>query len=119
MRKIDTLKFYGNEVSEYAKKMGYVDYETLSKAFGCVRNNDIIDNTRRLGIEWELVHGSPESEVAQSYIISSGGYEILKHWTDEIVLYSSDLDMYVWEVTHWGTAWDYVLTDIKIDITEA
>ena len=22
--------------------------------------------------------------------------------------------MYVWGVTHWGTSWDYVLTDIEI-----
>lgn len=119
MRHISTTEFYGNKVSEYGKQMGYVDYETLSKAFGCVWNNDIIEKTSRMGIEWELVHGEPEAEVAQRYIISSGGYDILKYWTDEIVWYSRDLDMYVWEVTHWGTAWDYVLTDIKIDITEA
>ena len=35
--------------------------------------------------------------------------------TNEIVFYSEDLDMYLWGVTHYGTSWDYVLTDIKID----
>lgn len=54
-------------------------------------------------------------EIYQYYIISYNGAEILKEWTDEIVFYNEELDMYVWGVTHWGTGWDYVLTDIKIE----
>ena len=38
----------------------------------------------------------------------------LRDYTDEIIYYHEDLDMYVWGVTHFGTAWDYVLTDIKL-----
>lgn len=53
-------------------------------------------------------------EVFQYYIISEAGAEILKEWTDEIVWYNEELDLYVWGVTHYGTSWDYVLTDIKI-----
>ena len=34
--------------------------------------------------------------------------------TDEIVYYNEELDMYVWGITHYGTSWDYVLTDIAI-----
>jgi hypothetical protein len=30
------------------------------------------------------------------------------------VFYNEKLDIYVWGITHFGTAWDYVLTDIKI-----
>jgi hypothetical protein len=26
--------------------------------------------------------------------------------------------MYIWGVTHYGTSWDYVLTDIKIELDE-
>ena len=29
--------------------------------------------------------------------------------------YLEELDMYIWCVTHWGTAWDYVLTDIPCE----
>ena len=54
-------------------------------------------------------------DIYQYFIISSNGAEILKEWTDEIVFYNDELDMYVWGVTHWGTGWDYVLTDIKIE----
>lgn len=52
------------------------------------------------------------SEIFQYFIISDNGADILKRYTNEIVMYNADLDMYVWCVTHWGTSWDYVLTDI-------
>lgn len=54
-------------------------------------------------------------EIFQYFIISDSGANILQEYTNEIVYYNEKLDMYVWEVTHYGTAWDYVLTNIKID----
>jgi hypothetical protein len=134
--------FYGHEVSDYGLKNGYVDYRTLSKAFDMVLNNSIIEETRKMDMYWEIVNGSDVryydkvkdeyvecdeieewdnieecySEIYQYYIISDRGYDILSDLTDEIVFYNSDLDMYIWGVTHWGTSWDYVLTDIKINL---
>lgn len=71
---------------------------------------------------WELVNGIEYDEendeyyeVFQYFIISSEGYKILSRFTDEIVYYNEELDLYVWGVTHCGTSWDYVLTDIKIE----
>ena len=58
-------------------------------------------------------------EIFQYFIIDSRGAEILEDYTDEIVFYNNDLDMYVWGVTHWGTSWDYVLTDIKIELDDS
>lgn len=52
-------------------------------------------------------------EIYQYFIVSDNGAEILERY-NEIVFYNEELDMYVWGVTHWGTSWDYVLTDIKI-----
>lgn len=52
-----------------------------------------------------------EPEVYQWYIVSDQGADILKE-INEIVYYNSELDMYLWGVTHWGTSWDYVLTDV-------
>lgn len=52
-------------------------------------------------------------EIYQYYIVSDNGAELLKE-INEIVFYNEELDMYVWGVTHWGTSWDYVLTDIEI-----
>ena len=55
------------------------------------------------------------NDVFSYYIIDDCGAEILKEYTDELVYYSSELDMYIWGVTHWGTSWSYVLTSIEID----
>lgn len=54
-------------------------------------------------------------EVYQWYIISDGGADILKDYTNELVYYCETLDVYIWGVTHYGTSWDYVLTDIKCE----
>ena len=55
------------------------------------------------------------AEIFQFYIISDNGARILKDYTNEIVFYCDSLDMYIWGVTHYGTSWDYVLTDIEIE----
>lgn len=55
-------------------------------------------------------------EIFQYFIISGQGAEILESYTDELVFYNSDLDIYIWGVTHWGTSWSYVLTDIKCNV---
>ena len=57
-----------------------------------------------------------QQEIYQYYIISDNLAEILKDLTNEILYYIDYLDIYVWGITHWGTSWDYVLTDIKIDL---
>lgn len=56
-----------------------------------------------------------QQEIFQYFIISDYGAEILQTWTDEIVYYIDYLDIYIWGVTHYGTSWDYVLTNIKIE----
>lgn len=163
--------FYGNEISDYGKEKGYVDYRTLAKAFDAVYTGDIINRTSEFFGEWELENGdyymccdtdgeeyteaeayelidelqdkldeleedeeanaeeiaelerrieklqdSHYQEVFQWFIISDNGAELLKEWTDEIVFYNAELDMYVWGVTHYGTSWDYVLTDIRCGV---
>lgn len=54
-------------------------------------------------------------EIYQYYIVDDRGAEILKE-INEIVFYNEELDMYVWGVTHLGTSWSYVLTDIKCNV---
>ena len=57
-------------------------------------------------------------EIFQYFIIDDNGADILKRETNEIVLYNAELDMYVWCVTHWGTSWNYVLTNIPCEKSE-
>lgn len=153
MMKIKSNYFYGNEVSDYGKKYGYVDYRTLAKSFDAVMNNDIMQKTANIGY-WESVGANEEyyeyngneysyneldelrdeydeeseeyeaisealdnpyyHDIFQYYIVSDNGAEILQE-AGEIVFYNEALDMYVWGVTHYGTSWDYVLTNIKIE----
>ena len=111
--------FLGKKVSIYGKQNGYVDYATLASAFDYILNNTLINATPFE--DWEDVSGICYDEddyypqIYQWYIISEAGFRILDKFTHEIVLYNEKLDIYLWGVTHFGTAWDYVLTDIKLD----
>lgn len=57
-------------------------------------------------------------EIFQFFIVDDAGAEIIQEWTDDPLFYCSALDLYVWGVTHWGTSWDYVLTDIRLNAGE-
>lgn len=124
MKKLKSTYFMGNKISDYGIKNRRLDYGTLAKSFDCVLNNDIIQNTQNIGF-WDVVSGNLfyededgeeyYEEIYQYYIVSRSGFEILEE-LDEIVFYNEELDMYVWGVTHYGTSWDYVLTDVVLDI---
>lgn len=112
-------KVFGIKVSDYGLEKGYLDYQTLAKVLGgCVLNNNIFEY---VGFEnWILECGLEIDEdgnyqdIYQYYIVGDYGAGILKDYTDELVYYNEELDMYLWGVTHYGTSWDYVLTDIKL-----
>lgn len=106
-------KVYGVEVSKYGFEHGYLDYKALAEILGdCILNNTVRAATME---DWEIISGEFDETVFQDYIISEYGYEFLQEFTDELVFYNEKLDMYVWAVTHFGTSWDYVLTDIKLE----
>lgn len=112
-------KVYGVEVSEYGLKNGYLDYYTLARIVGDrILNNNIFEYAGYGN--WALESGMEENEygdyldVYQYYIIGTAGAQFLSEYTDEIVYYHEELDMYLWGVTHFGTSWDYVLTDVKL-----
>lgn len=66
----------------------------------------------------DLENSERYSEIFQYFIISAQGASILEEYTNEIVYYNEALDLYVWGVTHYGTSWDYVLTDIPCERSE-
>lgn len=114
--------FCGNEISNYGKEHGFLDYDTFSRAFDHVLNNSIFELGQGIGYGWELVNGLDfdyeeeeiieEPEIFQWYIVSDSGAQIIQDYTNEILYYHDKLDIYLWGVTHWGIGWDYVLTDI-------
>ena len=73
------------------------------------------ENISRIDEEIETLEDAHYEEIFQYFIISDNGAEILKDYTNEIVFYNDVLDMYVWGVTHFGTAWNGVLTDIRLN----
>lgn len=87
-------------------------YADLSRHVGdMVLCNAMCD---RYGVTMELDHGCDydEEDVYQLYIISERGAEFLEMWTDEIVYYDYELDLYVWGINHFGTPWNGVPCEI-------
>lgn len=108
--------FYGQTISEYGKEHGFVDYGALAKSFNHVLANEIMTAVD----DWEIISGRDYDEETddyreffQYYIVDWNGKQILED-AEECVYYSESLDLYVWAVDHFGTSWDYVLTDIQI-----
>lgn len=132
----------GCKVSEYGLELGHIDYKCLAE---CVEH--MILNNTLITIEadyWELYSGTDKRyynsngdeisedeyfdseeecdfnylDVFQYYIIPEYAAEFLKEYTDEIIYYNEQLDVYLWGITHFGTSWDNVLTDIKFEKEE-
>ena len=137
--------FYGHKVSDYALQYGRLDYLTLSKCFDCVLCNNIPEIDENLFcnvISGDLERFEDENgeeitreeaeereengeriysnwvDIFQYYIVSDNAKYLLEE-AGEIVLYSEKLDCYIWCITHYGTAWDYVLTSIKLKEKES
>lgn len=110
--------FCGNEISAYGQENNRLDYATFAKAFDAVLNNNIVSIGWNIGDGWYLHNGNDYDEdenpieVFQWFIVSDSGAQMIREYTDEILYYHEDLDIYLWGVTHWGTSWDHVLMDI-------
>jgi len=93
---------------ELAKRVGDMVLCNEIATFGdylILENGSEIENENKDDVTYK--------DIYQYYIITEGGADYLKEYTDEIVYYHEKLDLYVWGITHFGTSWDYVNTDIK------
>ena len=143
MKKLYGTTFCGNEASRYGKQHNRLDWSTFSKAFDAVLNNDIMGQTDGILGYWEPVEdyceytdedgnyyteeeywedtedriyqSDPTEEVYQWYIVSDEGANLIREYQVGYLYYNETLDMYLWGVTHFGTSWDYVLTDIELN----
>lgn len=126
-----TKLFYASvdgEYNEVEQVNGYIDYseeidELNERISELMLDNDEgehdeeIDELQAQIDELENEQNYPP-EIFQYFIISDNGADILQEYTDDPVFYLPLLDCYVWGVTHWGTAWDYVLTDVKLELED-
>lgn len=124
------------EFNEPEQVNGFIDnserLEEIEEELETLHNETVIENNKTDTPEYEFYMNRIEElkeekeelereqdstpEIFQYFIISDNGAEILQELTNEIVYYLPAIDCYVWGVTHWGTGWDYVLTDIPIEI---
>lgn len=117
--------FYGHKVSTYGQENGYVDYRTFALALGnTVLCNDIINLIGYDYLEWHNDYCEADDEeeeghykeIFQWYITDSSecNKELLED-AGECWAYDEEHDILIWGVDHYGTSWDYVLTDIIIN----
>lgn len=109
------------ELREELEEIGEIRYTTKGVYYvGAngeeIENAEVISRIEKLEERIEELEAEQDEqpEVYQWYIISDNGARICEEF-NEIVFYNSELDMYLWGVTHWGTSWDYVLTDIPCE----
>ena len=106
-----------NELNSYEKENNRLSYKNLFyNDDALILCNNIIEDYDYL----ELQSGSDYDEdtdeyidIYQYYIIND---DLAKRLIsiDKLVYYHSKLDIYILGVTHFGTGWGYVLTDLKL-----
>jgi hypothetical protein len=110
-----------NEILETLKKER-TSYAEMMK-FCCdsmILNNDIISELSKKDFYFDIYCGEDYDEesveyreVYQYYIISGSDAERLADFTNELVYFNEELDLYILGVTHWGTSWEYVAANWK------
>lgn len=110
--------YYGKLIlNDYEKQHKKLSYSNMLKVFtdDCyILNNKIVEKLN-FDLLDESLYDLEDLTIYQYYIISEYTADKLQKHTNEIILYNADLDMYLLGVGHFGTSWDYVLTDIKIE----
>ena len=99
------------EIEELEEKRDELEEENESSPSQILENeiNEINEQIEELESKQD-----DDPEVFRWFIVDNWGARLLQG-INEIVYYNETLDMYVWGVTHFGTSWDCVLTNIKID----
>ena len=103
-----------NELNSYElenKRLSY--YNLFYKDDALILCNNIIDDYEFLELQNDF-DDIDDLEIYQYYIISDDLANRLIKYTDEIVYYHNKLDIYVLGVCHYGTSWQYILTDFEL-----
>ena len=100
-----------DEIEELEEKRDELEEESESSPSQIIENE--IDGINEKIEELENEQDN-YPDVSQWFIVDDWGAILLKE-INEIVYYNETLDMYLWGVTHYGTIWDYALTNIAID----
>lgn len=99
------------EIEELEEKRDELEDENDESPSQILENEINILNEKIEELENEQ---DEQPEIFQYFIVDDWGGRILQDM-NEIVFYNEKLDMYLWGVTHYGSSWDYVLTNIPIE----
>lgn len=110
---VDALK---EEITDIENRLEFLTDEEIEEAQMLQEEIcSIQEQIEELEEEQERLYNQ---EIFQYYIVSDQGAEMIKQYTEDPLFYNETLDMYVWGITHYGTAWSYVLTDVKLNCKE-
>ena len=103
-------------MGEYEKEQGFASYRTIIERFigDIVLCNNIV-NVDEFIFDNANSNLGEETEIFQYYLCNVGEWEQEQLEKIGIILsYSDVLECDVLMVDHFGTSWDYVLTDVKL-----
>lgn len=110
---VDALK---EEITDIENRLEFLTDEEIEEAQMLQEEiGSIQEQIEELEEEQERLYNQ---EIFQYFIVSDYGAEMIKQYTEDPLFYNETLDMYVWGITHYGTAWSYVLTDVKLNCKE-
>lgn len=113
-KKVGLLK--NDKMGKYEKEQGYASYKTVIDWYitDIVLCNEIVklDDSIFYNVNENYCE---ETEIYQYYLCNLSEYEKEQLTNCGVILsYSEMLDCDVLMVDHFGTSWDYVLTDVKL-----
>ena len=129
------LKMYVKmeDLNEYEKEHNKISFKRLVnrlfsdmvlcndivKLFHSELNGEYIEPTFEIGTDYDEECGE-NIDVYQYFMVdfSSWTYDFMRKYAEQLgrdilLYYLKELDLYILGVTHFGTGWDYVLTDIR------
>lgn len=121
---MEKLKFYCNleDLNEEEKRTNRISYRRLIERIGRVW---LFNNAPKLSdydFEYEVGTDYDEEndeyiDIYQYYLIEADNYTLEKlreiNCKDVIIAWSETLEEYVLMVDHFGTSWDYVMTEFE------
>lgn len=106
-----------NNYEKENKRLSY--YNLFYKDEGLILCNNIAEDYEELELVSECLEDEDYYEdIYQYYIISDDTAKRLLEYTKETIYYHNRLDIYILGVSHYGTSWDYVLTEFRLEKDE-
>lgn len=113
MEKLGLLK--NDKMGEYEKEQGKASYKTIVDYF--ISDVVLCNNIENIddSIFYNMENANEDVEIYQYYLCNIGQWDREQCLKAGLILsYSDMLDCDVLCVDHFGTSWDYVLTDVKL-----